>query len=217
MNKKTIRAISLFAAGAMAALPVIAGAQSYTPGVYEQVVRGMGGKITFQIELSEDAIVSITPVKHHETEGIGDRAFENVIPAIIEAQSAEVDAWSGATITSEAIKKAVAAALAEAAVADAEPAEAAEAIYKPGVYEQIVRGMGGKITFQIEFSETAIVSITPAKHHETEGIGDRAFESVIPAIIEAQSAEVDAWSGATITSEAIKKAVAAAIEEAKLQ
>ena len=180
----------------------------YTPGTYESIVRGMGGKITFRVELSETAIVSIEAVKHHETEGIGDRALENVIPAIIEAQSTEVDGWSGATITSNAIKEAVEDAIAQASVQEAK--------YVPGVYESVVRGMGGKITFQIELSETAIVSIEAVKHHETAGIGDRALESVIPAILEAQSTEVDAWSGATITSNAIKAAVEDAIGQAKL-
>ena len=180
----------------------------YTPGTYESVVRGMGGKITFQIVLDETSIVSIEAVKHHETAGIGDRALESVIPAILEAQSTEVDVWSGATITSNAIKEAVEDAIAQATVQEAK--------YVPGVYESVVRGMGGKITFQIELSETAIVSIEAVKHHETAGIGDRALESVIPAILEAQSTEVDAWSGATITSNAIKEAVEDVIGQAKL-
>ena len=92
----------------------------------------------------------------------------------------------------------------------------AEAKYTPGTYESVVRGMGGKITFQIVLYETCIVSIEAVKHHETAGIGDRALESVIPAILEAQSTEVDAWSGATITSNAIKAAVEDAIGQAKL-
>ena len=35
----------------------------------------------------------------------------------------------------------------------------AEAKYTPGTYESVVRGMGGKITFQIVLDETSIVSI----------------------------------------------------------
>ncbi len=182
---------------------------AFVPGTYEEVVRGMGGKVYFEITFDENSLVDIKITKHHETEGFGDRAIENVIPAIIAAQSTEVDNWSGATITSEAIKKAVTLAMEAAAV----PA-AAEAIYKPGTYEEVVRGMGGKVYFEITFDETSLVDIKITKHHETEGFGDRAIENVIPAILAAQSTEVDNWSGATITSEAIKKAVTQAMAEA---
>ena len=190
-------------------------AAKYVPGVYEVVTRGMDGKIYFEIEFSENAIVDIRVTKHHETEGLGDVALQKVIPAIVEAQSTDVDGKSGATITSNAIKKAVEEAIAMAAVPAEKPMEAevpaAEAKYVPGVYEVVTRGMDGKIYFEIEFSEDAIVDIRVTKHHETEGLGDVALQKVIPAIIEAQSVEVDGKSGATITSNAIKKAVTEAI------
>ena len=184
----------------------------YVPGTYEVVTRGMDGKIYFEIEFSEDAIVDIRVTKHHETEGLGDVALQKVIPAILEAQSVEVDGKSGATITSNAIKKAVTEAM-ELAAAPAEEAEepAETAKYVPGVYEVVTRGMDGKIYFEIEFSEDRIVDIRVTKHHETEGLGDVALQKVIPAILEAQSTEVDGKSGATITSNAIKKAVTEAI------
>ena len=191
----------------------------YVPGTYEVVTRGMDGKIYFEIEFSEDAIVDIRVTKHHETEGLGDVALQKVIPAIIEAQSTDVDGKSGATITSNAIKKAVEEAIAMASApadekADEKPEEEPAipaAKYVPGVYEVVTRGMDGKIYFEIEFSEDAIVDIRVTKHHETEGLGDVALQKVIPEIIEAQSVEVDGKSGATITSNAIKKAVTEAI------
>lgn len=86
--------------------------------------------------------------------------------------------------------------------------------YKAGVYEETVRGIGGDIVFHITFSKDAITAIEAVKQHETEGLGSKALENVIPAIIEAQSTEVDGWSGATVTSNAIKDAVNTAMEEA---
>ena len=91
-------------------------------------------------------------------------------------------------------------------------AEAATPKYVPGVYEVVTRGMDGKIYFEIEFTEDAIADIRVTKHHETQGLGDVAIEKVIPAILQAQSVEVDGKSGATITSNAIKNAVTQAIE-----
>ena len=187
----------------------------YNAGVYEVKVRGMGGYMTFHVTFSPDAIEEIEVVSHTETPNIVTRAIENVIPAILEAQSAEVDAWSGATITSDAIKKAVAQAV-EAALAGDAPATGATGAgsYTAGTYEEKVRGMGGYMTVAVTFTEDAIESIEILSHTETPNIGTRAIENVIPAILDAQSAEVDAWSGATITSDAIKKAVAQAIAEA---
>lgn len=88
-------------------------------------------------------------------------------------------------------------------------------VYKAGVYEVTVRGMGGNIVFHITFGPDSLTDIEAVKHHETAGLGDRALENLVPAIIEAQNTQVDGWSGATITSDAIKEAVNIAIEEAK--
>ena len=120
------RIVCLGVAAVLIALVASACAQAYVPGTYEVTTRGMGGKITFEITFSETEITAIEPVKHHETEGLGDRALENVIPAILEAQSTDVDAWSGATITSDAIKAAVQEAMEMASVQSAPVDEAEE-------------------------------------------------------------------------------------------
>lgn len=87
--------------------------------------------------------------------------------------------------------------------------------YKAGVYETTATGIGGDIVFHVTFSKDAITSIEAVTEHETEGVGSRALDNVIPAIIKAQSTDVDGWSGATVTSTAIKDGVNAAIEAAK--
>lgn len=56
---------------------------------------------------------------------------------------------------------------------------------------------------KVEFSESAIVSVTAVGEKETKGLGDVALEKLIPAVMQAQSAEVDAVAGATITSNAM--------------
>ena len=121
------RIVCLSVAAALIALVASACAQAYVPGTYEVTTRGMGGKINFEITFSETAITAIEPVKHHETAGLGDIALENVIPAILEAQSTDVDAWSGATITSDAIKAAVQEAMEMASAQSAPVEEAGEA------------------------------------------------------------------------------------------
>ncbi len=192
--------------------PVLTGETGlYKAGVYEVVVRGMGGKMTVHVTFGKDTIDAIEIVKHTETPNIGTKAIEKVIPEIIEAQSTDVDAQTGATITSDAIKEAVDKAIAQALA----PGQQAP-IYKAGMYEIVVRGLGGKMTIDVTFTETAIESIEVVKHTETPNIGTKAIEKVIPEIIAAQSTDVDAQTGATITSDAIKDAVNKAIEQAKI-
>ncbi|MGI6151589.1 MAG: FMN-binding protein [Christensenellales bacterium] len=86
--------------------------------------------------------------------------------------------------------------------------------YIPGTYTVKVRGMAGKFDVLVTFDAESILSIEIPEHHETENIGTRAIDEVIPAIIAAQSTEVDVVAGATITSNAIITAVDEAIAEA---
>ena len=77
--------------------------------------------------------------------------------------------------------------------------------------------MGGYMTVAVTFSDDAIVDIQVLEHTETPNIGTLAIERVIPAMLEAQSAEVDGVTGATITSDALKDAVRQAISQAQGQ
>lgn len=90
-----------------------------------------------------------------------------------------------------------------------------ESLYTPGTYEASVNGMGGPVEVKVEFSDSAIVSVTAVGEKETKGLGDVALEKLIPAVMQAQSAEVDAVAGATITSNAMLQAVASCINQAK--
>lgn len=53
------------------------------------------------------------------------------------------------------------------------------------------------------------------EEEETTGLGDRAASQVAERIIRAQSVNVDNLGGATISSKAVKEAVAQALEQAK--
>ena len=90
-----------------------------------------------------------------------------------------------------------------------------ESLYTPGAYEASVNGMGGPVEVKVEFSESAIVSVIAVGEKETKGLGDVALEKLIPAVMQAQSADVDAVAGATITSNAMLQAVASCINQAK--
>jgi fumarate reductase flavoprotein subunit len=74
--------------------------------------------------------------------------------------------------------------------------------------------MGGYMTIEVTFSSDKIESFEVLSHTETPNIGTLAIERVIPAMLEAQSAEVDGVTGATITSNALKDALNEAIRQA---
>lgn len=85
-----------------------------TAGTYTETAKGYGGDITVEVTVSENAITDVKVTGDMETEGIGSNAVDKLGAAMVEAQSSEVDGISGATISSNAIKSAAAAALAKA-------------------------------------------------------------------------------------------------------
>ena len=76
-------------------------------------------------------------------------------------------------------------------------------------------GMGGTVACKVKIVDGKIEAIEVVEHKETAGISDPAIANMPGKIIEAQSTEVDNVSGATLTSTAIKNAVANALEQAK--
>lgn len=89
-------------------------AWAMTPGTYTETANGRNGDVTVAVTVSTDKIESVKIVKHSETPGIGTLAVDKLPSAIVAAQTAGVDGVTGATVTSDAVKKAVAAALKKA-------------------------------------------------------------------------------------------------------
>ncbi|XME03154.1 flavocytochrome c [Lachnospiraceae bacterium C1.1] len=80
--------------------------------------------------------------------------------------------------------------------------------------EGSAQGMDGEVKVEVVATADRIYSVAVTEENETEGIGSKAVESIPGAIYEAQCVDVDAVTGATITSTAIKEAVSAAITSA---
>ena len=81
-----------------------------------------------------------------------------------------------------------------------------------GTYEGVTQGMGGDVKVSVTVSGGVITDVTVLSQNETVGISDPALKSIPAAIVEANSTEVDAAAGATVTSEAIKTAVQNALD-----
>ncbi len=80
-------------------------------------------------------------------------------------------------------------------------------LYRDGVYTASAEGYDGDITVTVEISGGRIVSITGESDESDEWFFDQVVKKLIPQIISSQSTDVDAVSGATYSSSAVKQAV----------
>ncbi len=99
------------AVSAVMALPASA---AMTDGTYTGVGQGKNGEVTVELQVASGKLAQVRVVKHVETPGISDAALTNFPQSIVDAQSLNVDVVSGATLTSEGIRLAVADAIRKA-------------------------------------------------------------------------------------------------------
>jgi uncharacterized protein with FMN-binding domain len=92
-----------------------------------------------------------------------------------------------------------------------------EKLYKDGSYEGSGTGFrGGTTTVSVTVENGLITDINTVSTGDDGQFYDRAFNQIIPAILDSQDSNVDAVSGATYSSNGIMEAVADALKDAKL-
>ena len=87
----------------------------------------------------------------------------------------------------------------------------AQAAVKDGTFEGTGAGRGGPVTVAVTFEKGRIADVKVVKQTETVGVSDPALKRVPAAVVKANSVNVDAVSGATMTRKGILEGVAAAI------
>lgn len=178
------------------------------------VAQGFGGEVRVTVSIQNGKIISVTATGENETPGVGSRAIEQLPKMILAAQSADIDALSGCTVSSNAVLKAAKEAIAAASGTET---AAAQVIMTPGTYTGRGAGYGiiGQLALDVTVDETSIVSITVNDpNRETANIFQAAVDLLIPRIVGNQSLSVDAVCGATSSSNGIKAAVADALTQA---
>lgn len=214
---------------------------SYKDGTYTGSAQGFGGLIQVQVTITGGKISDVTIISAPgETEPYFSQA-KSVISSIISAGSPNVDAVSGATYSSNGILNAVKRALGNAggagaamdiveltpAVTDTTPPVLSPVIIDPssitakpvnalkdGTYTGSAYGFGGPITVQVTISDGKITGINVLSASGETGSYFNRAQSMIPAILASQTADVDTVSGATYSSNGIKNAVKAALAQA---
>ena len=198
----------------------------YPDGVYTGSSRGYGGTVRVQVTMENGTITDLQILDaSHETASFLKRA-KRLVNIVLDAQTWEVDAGSEATYTSRGILGAVKNALTGEVVNNplppqpkpAEPLVVEEftqpSAYRDGVYTASAEGFGGPITVQVTILNDKIDYITiVSAEGETSSYFTKA-RHVISTILDEQTPEVDAISGATYSSTGILNAVKSALASA---
>ncbi|WP_367320203.1 FMN-binding protein [Streptomyces sp. HUAS ZL42] len=172
------------------------------------------GDVQVQVTFADGKITAVRMLKqpnHPQTTA----AVPKLIAQTLEAQSADIDTVSGATITSDGYKESLQAAIDERATsASASPSASASAAASSA--SQVVEGSTvttskGDVQVQVTFADgkiTAVRMLKQPNHPQTTA----AVPKLIAQTLEAQSADIDTVSGATITSDGYKESLQAAID-----
>ncbi len=216
------------------AVEAIAEPAAYRDGVYTGTGTGFGGQMTVQVTVSGGKITDIQVLSSKDDSPYLQNACA-LLQNIIVSQSTNVDAVSGATYSSAGLIEAVRNALANAATGEvpaettpvptakteppattvpAVPQETGKFPYPDGVYTGSGEGYGGTTKIELTLKNGTIQKIHVVSNEDDEAFFKRA-ETLISLVIQRQSTDVDAVSGATFSSEGILEAIQEALEATK--
>ncbi|MET9567276.1 MULTISPECIES: FMN-binding protein [Streptomyces] len=182
-----------------------------------QVVKGTTvdtekGPVQVEVTFDGDRITAVKLLQqpnHPQTEA----AVPKLVASTLKAQSADVDTVSGATITSDGYRESLQAAIdahAESASA-ASSSPSASAAASQVVAGSAVNTEKGTVQVEVTFEGDSIGSVRMLQqpnHPQTEA----AVPKLVASTLKAQSADIDAVSGATITSEGYVESLQAALD-----
>lgn len=97
---------------------------------------------------------------------------------------------------------------------DEPKAPVTEAAAKPGAYIGEGKGIHSMIKVGVSLEGTKITDIQVLLQDETQGVGDVAIAQITKDIVKYQSVNIDAMSGATISSKGVLAAVTQALQKA---
>lgn len=187
-------------------LSMVVYADGVEPKSYTKTVKGFGGDVTVTVTLKDGVITSVKAVGPSETASIGGKAITQLPALIVKANSADIAGVTGASVTSNAIKSAV-----KAALNEAKGQKETALSFKAGKYTGEAYGNTSTVVVDVTVSNTKITSIEVVKQGETPILFDAARDTVIPEILREQTLAVDTVSGVTVSSKAIIAAASNAL------
>ena len=92
--------------------------------------------------------------------------------------------------------------------------DAAATHFQAGTYSAAAKGMHGDVTVEVTFTDSVIQEVQVTSHQETDGKWEEPVRTIPQAIVDGQTLDVQAVSGATLTSNAILQAVEDCVRQA---
>ena len=184
-------------------------------GTYEGTGRGFVGEINVKITIAGGELTDIEVLSHSESPGYSDPAFANIPDRIIEEQSVEVDAASGATVSSNGIMDAVRNALVEFFGGEEDVVEPVEPVVLSEVANGRYRGegegfSGDPIIVEVMVQDGVITDLEIISENDSADWAPMGINAMTERLIGSNSLDVDTTSGATWTA----KGILAAVEDA---
>ena len=177
-------------------------------GTYGCKVTGFAGELTATIEVKDGKVVSVKDLKGDD---VGDDWFTDTSSLEGVSSADEIDAMTGATVTSNAVKSMI-----QAALDSANATANACSDNGDGTFACKAEGFAGELTATIEVKDGKVVSVKDLKGDDNgDGVGDDWFEDASSLEGVSDASEIDGLSGATFTSEAVKTMINAALASSK--
>ena len=191
---------------------LVAGA--FTPGTYEGTGKGYSetDPVKVKVTVDDKAIIAVEIDAPKEVP-FGVMNFPAYTEALKGRTDGNIDAVSNATMSRNGIREAVEKALAKARGEETQ-SNKAPLSFTPGEYTATSYGYNGPLTLKVTFDSDKLKAIDVITNTETGHVGDIAFDIMIPEMIKANGSGVDAVSGATFSTRALRNAVNEAAEKA---
>ncbi len=178
-------------------------------GTYQGEADGFLGPIKVTVTVADGKITKVVVDSHNDTPEIAGAAVDAIPDRIVEEQNWKVDAVSGATFTSKGIMDAVKAALPDTSLKLEQIAD--------GTHAGEAEGFLGPMKVEVTISDGKITEFKVVSHADTPDIANPALSELRDRMVEQQTWEVDAVSGATYSSKGFVQAVINALENAPLR
>lgn len=200
-------------------------------GAFSASAQGYGGPVAVTLHIDGAQLLGIEVEGDLETQGVGSRAVRLLPHRMMAAGTVDVDAISGATVTSAAILFAASEALEQAGVElEAQPCTVVQTM-TPGVYECAAHcgkwkegTVEGNRFFspeviepthvKVEVDEEKILSVEVLSCSDTPGYVEPSSERMSADVVAQQSVACDVVTGCTMTCGAILESVADCLEQA---
>lgn len=192
-------------------------------GTYACKASGAMGENTATVEIADGKVVKVTDLAGADKDDYMDDWFDDLSMFDGVSSADEVDSLSGATGTSNAVKNMVQKALDMAngtdSSATAESKDSDDDVCTDngdGTFACKAQGFNGELTATIEVKDGKIASVKDLKGADDgDGIGDDWFSDTSSLEGVSSADEIDGLTGATYTTDAVKKMIDAALKAAK--